>query len=159
MTTDWRTTYNDLCKEIEILEIRADEIKGQMSRVKGHMQRTYQPASKLVANYSGMPGSGFAMMPFEQICSNLLMLEQELDDINDVLTLKREARRRMESKMDDIVNLTDRVMIMRDVQRKPLKVIADELGYSYDWIKRLSSRAGRLYKVNVKRGTIRSRIS
>lgn len=159
MSTDWRTTYNDLCNEIEILQIRANEIRAQIDRINRQTQRMYTPATKLVASYSGSPGSGFAMMPFEQLAGNVIQLQMELDDINDVLSLKREARNLIEKRMTMFEDLTDRVMIMRDVQRKPLRVIADELGYSYDWIKRISSRAGRLYKVNAKQGTIHSRIS
>lgn len=159
MSTDWRTTYNDLCNEIEILEIRATEIGAQISRINKQTQRLYAPMSKLVASYSGMPGSGFAMTPFEQLAGNVINLQCELDDINDVLSLKREARTRIEEKMGSFEDLKDRVMIMRDVQHMALREIASELGYSYDWIKRLSSRAGRLYSVNVKRGTIHSRIS
>lgn len=156
--TDWRTTYNDLCNEIEILEIRAGEICDQLQRVKRHMQRIYTPQTKLVASYSGMPGSGFAMMPFDQLCGNVIQLEQELEDIRDVLSLKRIARERIEAKMSNFEDLSDRVMIMRDVQRKPLRTIADELGYSYDWIKKISRRTRRLYSINPKKGTI-TRIS
>lgn len=159
MNTDWRTTYNDLCNEIEILDIREYEINAQLKRIKRQMMNMYEPQSKLVASYSGMPGSGFAMMPFDQVCGNIAQLERELDDIRDVISLKREARQRIEAKMTNFEDITDRIMVMRDIQRKSLREIADDLGYSYDWIKKLSSRAGKLYKVNVKKGTIRSRIS
>lgn len=158
--TNWCTTYNDLCNEIDILEIREDEIKAQLSRVKQQMERNYAPASKLVASYSGMPGSGFAMMPFDQICGNILALEQELEDIRDVLSLKREARERMEDKMSNFDDLSQRVMVMRDIQRMPLHNIAKELGYSDSYIRKVSMRTTkRKFKVNVKQGTIREHIS
>lgn len=157
--TDWRTTFNDLCNEIEILEIRAAEIKAQLERVNRQMKRMYAPATKLVASYSGMPGSGFAMMPFEQIGGNIIKLQRELDDINDVLSIKIEARDRMVSKMNDFKDLTNRVLVMRDVQRKTLKEIADELGYTYDWIRKVSSKVNRMYKIDIKKGTIKAQIS
>jgi len=37
-----------------------------------------------------------------------------------------------------------RVTYMRDYKRLPLQLIADELGYSYDHVKRISSRNKKL---------------
>lgn len=153
--TDWRTTYNDLCNEIEVLAARAYGIKKEMEYIKRHMDTP--PRTKLVASYNGMPG-GSGSMSFEHLCTQYCTLQASLNEINDILSLKREARQRMEAKMDDFEGLEYQVVVMRDVQRKPLTEIADELGYTYDYIRKISSRVQRRYKVNVKKGTIRAQI-
>lgn len=156
MSIDWRTTYNDLCNEIEILNIRAYEIKTEMDFVKRHMHTP--PRAKLVASYSGMPNAS-GTLSFERLCGQYFALQTTLDDVNDILSLKREAQKRMELRMADFKGLEYQVVVMRDVQRKPLTEIADELGYSYNWIRKISSKVARTYKVNVKKGTIRAQIS
>lgn len=155
MSTDWRTTYNDLCNEIEILALRADGIKQEMEHVKRHMDTP--PRAKLVANYSGMPG-GSGVVSFDRLCGQYLTLQTSLTDVDDVLSLKKELRQRMEVRMDDFKGLEYKVVVMRDVQHKPLTEIADELGYSYDWIRKISSKIKKSYTVNVQKGTITAQI-
>lgn len=156
MSTDWRMTYNDLSNEIEILEIRAYEIKQELELVKRFMDTP--PRAKLVANYSGMP-NGSGTLSFERLCGQYFASQSMLDDVNDILLLKREARKRMELRMADFKGLEYQVVVMRDVQRKPLTEIAEELGYSYDWIRKISSKVAKTYKTNIKKGTITAQIS
>lgn len=157
MSIDWRTTYNDLCNEIEILGIRAYEIKKEMEYIKRHMDTP--PRTKLVASYSGMP-SGSGSFSFERLCGQYFALQETLDDVNDILSLKREAQRRMEDKMNNFEDLSHKVMVMRDIQRMPLHNIADELGYSESYIRKISMKTTRRkFKINVQKGTIREQIS
>lgn len=153
---DWRTTYGDLCNEIEILSIRASSIRAELEIIKRSMSTP--PRAKLVATYSGMP-NGSGTLSFERLCSQFFVLQTKLDEVEDVLSLKREACARMELRMADFKGLEYQVVVMRDVQRKPLTEIADELGYSYDWIRKISSKIERTYKVNVRKGTIKAQIS
>lgn len=157
---DWRTSYHDLSNEIEILSIRREEIEMELQYFKLQGHRQCFPVAKLIANYSGMPGAGRAVQPFEEIGNRIIMLQDQLDDINDVLSLKLEARERMEDKMGAFEGLDHKVMVMRDIQRKKLFEIADELGYSYDWIRKVSRKNKAIkYRVNVKKGTIKAQIS
>lgn len=154
---DWCITYNDLCNEIEILEIRASGIKDEMKYLKRHMDTP--PRTKLVASYSGMPG-GSGTLSFERMSGQYCTLQATLDDVNDILSLKREAQRRMAAKMNNFEDLSQRVMVMRDIQRMPLHNIAKELGYSDSYIRKVSMKTSRRkFRVSVKQGTIREHIS
>lgn len=157
---EWRKSYNDLCNEIEILLIRQNELNAQIRRAGQRMKRMFEPAARLVANYGGMPGKGFAMIPFEPLCGNVITLNAELEEINDILSLKLEARQRIEDRLDNFEDLSQRVMVMRDIQRKQLGEIAEELGYSESYIRKVSMKTTkRKYRVNAKKGTIREHIS
>lgn len=159
MSTDWKSIYTDLCNEIEILQIRSSEIECELNYVQKSIENHCTPSTKLVASYTGMPGAGFVPAAFDKLWSNLFNLEIQRDEINDIMSLKYEARNRMESKMSEFEGLENKVIVMRDIQRKTLIEIADELGYSYDWIRKVSSRVNKLYNINVKKGTIKAQIS
>jgi DNA repair exonuclease SbcCD ATPase subunit len=160
MTIDWRQSYNDLCNEIEILDIRAQEINDEMRYIRRMMQQ-FGPQTKLVASYEGMPGGETKVTTFdkiEQVCTNIHHLETQLEEINDILSLKREARERMEERMGQFEGLEHQVYVMHVIQRKPLNNIAADLGYSYEWIRKISMKVKNRFKVNAKQGTIREQI-
>jgi hypothetical protein len=86
-------------------------------------------------------------------------LEEQLEEINDVLSLKNEARKRMEERMSQFEGLEHKVYVMHVIQRIPLNNIASDLGYSYEWIRKISMKVKSRFKVNAKKGTIREQIS
>ncbi|MBB6731899.1 hypothetical protein [Cohnella zeiphila] len=143
---DWDRTYKDLCNEIEILMIRKDELDKELGIIK---RRIYAsgPRTKLVASYSGMPGGGSNERPIEETWSLYNAVEEALEDVNDILDLKLDAKKSMEKCMSQFDTLEYRVAYMRDVERKRIAKIADELGYSYDWIAKISSRLKRMRNV------------
>lgn len=140
---DWDRTYNDLCNEIEILEIRRHELEGELRIIQRRLFAN-GPRTKLVASYSGMPGGNSDDTPLNLIWPMVQSVQALMDDVIDILSLKREAKRRMEEKMSKFDTLEYRVAYMRDVERKTIAAIATELQYSYDWIARISSRLKRM---------------
>lgn len=139
----WAVVYTDLCKEIEILEIRRDELKHELKLIQ---RRIYNsgPRTKLVASYSGMPGGGGANLSIPQMWTMINDINEAIEDVEDIMSLKREAKKRMEKTMSEFDTLEYKVAYMRDVERKNLAAIATELNYSYDWIAKISSRLKRM---------------
>lgn len=127
--------YFELVEEIEVLEIRANEINKQIERILAHNR----PAARLTASYSGMPGGGQIFVT-DLMLEGLCTLKVKLAEVQDVLTLKIEARRRIEERLEKSQGLEQKIFIMRFVERKNLQQIADELGYSYQYIKEKSAR-------------------
>lgn len=125
MSTDWRTEYNDLCNEIEILEIRASDLERQLS-------------SSWKQCYNGI------QMPLDKaVLWNDEAKEKLLDVVNEI-EHKKQTRMLIETKLGEFKGLEYQVAYMRDILRKPLAEIADELDYSYNWILKISSRIKRL---------------
>jgi len=136
------TSYHDLCKEIEVLELRAEGLEEEAKLI----QRKLNPAPvvKLVASYSGMPGAGMSYTPLDKLWKRMAELQTELQDIYDILELKCEYKMRMEKRMHELEGLEYRVAYLRDVERMPLAQIAKELKYSYEWIRKISARVKRM---------------
>lgn len=137
----WITTYHDLCKEIEVLELRAEEIELQVKRI--HSKMSPGPSTRMVASYEGMPGAGMAVYSFTNLYDDLHTITSELDEVYDILALKCEYKLRMEAKMSEFEGIENKVAYERDIQRKPLFQIAKEMDYSYDWIRKISQRVKR----------------
>lgn len=77
----------------------------------------------------------------------LAMYDDIVARIRDVSAEKerREAtKRQIDRLLRQFEGLEMKVAYMRDIERKPLLQIADEIGYSLDWIKKISSRIKRV---------------
>lgn len=142
---EWNKAYTDICKEIEILMIRQDELQGEL-RVLNRRIYGGKPRSKLVASYLGMPGGGSNQRPTEETWEVYQAVTEALEDIADILDLKKEAKRRMEAQMSQFDTLEYKVAYLRDVERLPIAAIATRLDYSYDWIAKISSKIKRVRK-------------
>ncbi|MEK8128369.1 sigma factor-like helix-turn-helix DNA-binding protein [Paenibacillus filicis] len=135
---DWKTTYNDLVSEIEILELRYKDLDYQLKLAYRQCWNNQVPLDRSLAQHDRVKDEALA--------------------VAEVLEHKRKTRTLMEEKMFNFTGITEQIVVMRDIQHKPLKEIASELGYSYGWVRQMSSKAPRLFRVNKSKGTI-SRIS
>jgi len=125
--TDWRTTYNDLCKEIEILELRASDLEFQMNM-----------ARKVC--FRGFITDRYSRIPLDRALTSYDDIKEELLGVVAILEHKLQTKRQIEQKMSEFDGLEYQVAFRRDVLRQPLDKIADDLGYSYNWIMKISSR-------------------
>lgn len=135
-------SYRDLCKEIELWEIRLWDLQTERDVIIRQMTRP--PQTKLCANYDGMPKAGMASLDFAEAFSKVQRLDNRIAEAKDVLSLKRGTKKRMERVIGEFDSIEYKVAYLRDIERKPLKKIADELAYSYDWIRKISGRVKRL---------------
>jgi hypothetical protein len=125
--TDWRSTYNDLCKEIEILELRAGDLEFQMKM-----------ARKVC--FTGFINDQYSRIPLDKALHTYDDVKDELLAVESMLEHKRLTKRQIEQKMSEFDGLEYQVAYRRDVLRQPLDRIADDLGYSYNWIMKISAR-------------------
>ena len=142
---DGLETYKDLCKEIDILTIRKDELSAELAILNRRMMST-GPKTKLVASYTGMPGGGSTEEQWEvygvaQVYKSVL---ESLEDASAILAVKLDAKKRIECTMEEFECLEHKVAYMRDIERMPIAKIAAKLGYSYDWIAKVSSKVKRM---------------
>lgn len=138
-------TYKDLCKEIDILTIRKDELSDELAILNRRIMSA-GPRTKLVASYTGIPGSGSSETQWEvygaaQVYKAVL---ESLEDVSAILVVKLNAKKLIESTMEQFECLEYKVAYMRDIERMPIAKIATQLGYSYDWIAKVSSKVRRM---------------
>jgi len=124
--TDWRTSYKDLCKEIEILELRASDLEFQLRIAKSVCFRGY-----VTDQYS--------RVPLDKALTKYDDVKDELLAVVAILEHKQQTKAKMEQKMSEFDGLEYQIAYKRDIEGKPLYLIAEELGYSYDWIRRKSA--------------------
>lgn len=135
-------SYRDLCKEIELWEIRLDDLEQERRIIVRQMMTP--PQTKLCANYDSLPGGGMMVIDFPKAWGHMQSIEQRIAECKDVLSLKREAKKRMEKVMSQLDTIEYKVAYMRDIEHKPLKTIAEDIGYSYEWTRKISMRVKRL---------------
>lgn len=121
-------SYHDLCAEIDILQLRIQELEAEFSMWERRM--------------GGVGRKPIA--PLDIVMDRMKEICDLVETYSIVLEKKERTRRQIEERMADIDKLENKVAYMRDVECKSLAEIAVDLGYSYDWIKKLSARTSRL---------------
>lgn len=118
------TSYHDLCKEIDILELRIKNLEAEY-------KMWYWKGC-----HGGMAPLDVCLERMKEICDQVELYVTLLDE-------KEKVKKQIEERMAEIDKIENRVAYMRDVEGKSLAEIAADLNYSYDWIKRLSARTSR----------------
>jgi hypothetical protein len=133
MSIDWRQSYFDLCKEIEILDIRAMDLERELRAILKQVWTGMAPSDPLPVH-----------VPLDKSLHRYDEVRQAFCDLQEVLRSKRQAKEQIEKRMSEFEGLEYKVAFMRDIQRKPLNEIAEELGYSLSWIMKMSMKVKRL---------------
>lgn len=131
--------YNDICKEIEMLELRLEDLLSDREYLINQMHS--KPSDSITASYSGMPGVGHSSTPLDVHFGQLVEIDKKIDALMIRLEQKKETKKRIEKKMSQLETVEGRVKYMHRVKGMKLYEVADELGYSYQWIRQINSRA------------------
>ncbi|QJD87889.1 hypothetical protein [Cohnella herbarum] len=112
--------YKDLLGELETLEWMLDNVNRQFMQNRADMHGHKIPFIKTIARQ-------------DNLVERVRELEREIGE-------KKTLIRRIEEKFKNFTGLSYVVFYKRDIENKSLQIIADELGYSYDHIKRISRK-------------------
>ena len=137
-------SYNEICIEIKTLNERIAELHRERKFI---FSRMYDngPKGVGVVDYSAERVTGGQVaMQLDQVVYRLNEIDKKIDQLVSFLEIKRDVRDRIDKIIQSSEDLDMRVTYMRDYKRLPLQVIADDLGYSYDHVKRISSRNEKL---------------
>lgn len=118
--------YHDLCGEIDCLYLRIHQLE---------IERKY---------YWKMGVR--SIMHFDRALVEIYKIDDVLRPLFAVLDDKEFVKKRLEKKIGELEGVDYKVAVLQ-MQGKSLLEIARELGYSYDWIKRISARvSNRIYR-------------
>lgn len=132
--------YKDLCKEIESLELRISDLEKER-KYYTKLMGWNAPKGLNSQSFDNERVTGDrAHMTLDRVIDRLNKIDEQLSVLDEILRVKQDAKRKIEKIMGEFEGLEYKVAYMRDVQGKPLDKIAEELGYSYDWIRKISSR-------------------
>ena len=123
------TSYKDLCLEIEYFETLLAEIE----------QEWKVNRSTLI----GHPNKKRTALPIDTITGEMDNLMHKHTNIEKLLDIKKRFKKQAEEIIKRFDGIEYKVVYLHFVERKSLKEIAEELGYSYDRIRHISSEVKR----------------
>lgn len=126
---DFVKTYNDITKEIEILELRLIDLEAELKEARKLCFSGQLPSDPLPVH-----------VPLDKALEYYDAVVLKIGETSNRLAAKKLIRQKIEDNIRDFQGIEYQVAYMRDIERKPLYKIADELGYSYSFISKISSR-------------------
>lgn len=129
------TAYRDLCNEIALLMLRADD-----------QERSLTYASMKIHNRLPKAGGAPVIVPLDKALAEYNEAITNLGVTLERIREKEEIRKQMETTIGQIEGLEKAVAYHRDALGLPLGVIAQRLNYSEVYIKKISSRIPRRNK-------------
>lgn len=138
-------SFKDLCIEIEILETRINSYENQLKELE-KQGKIYGPGEVTATDYSEPHVQSSGQIAFEKY------LELSSRILNHIYLHETRLKQLIKEKeyikdmVDKLEGLDKKVVCMNKIQGKSLKQIADELGYSYQYIKEISARNNITYQ-------------
>src|SRR5690606_8058210 len=118
---------------IEIYEWRLEDLEGELKAI------------RKVIHTGVEPSDGHAVhIPLDKALERYDRIVEQIREGSDALANKKAARRQIETGLRGLNGIKFHVAYLRDIENLPLKVIADKLGYSYDHIRRISSKVRKI---------------
>lgn len=142
-------SYHDLCREIEIIELRIDDLKEEY---RFYMRMFSQgPGEVKATRYDrDLVTSSKPYMDPEEAYQRCAEINAMLIELDELLTKKLETKAEMEKKMSDFETLEGKINYLFHIKNMRLYEIAEELGYSYSWIRKVKSRYDKEQRRNTK---------
>lgn len=130
--------YKDLCTDIEMQECIVEDIERELLQLRKILMSGPRDISGI--DYSREPGGHTVHISMDRILDRIGRIEQRLEIEKEILTQKKETKASIDEKLQQLTGLDAKVVRMREIEDMSLKEIAEKLGYSEIWIKKVSSR-------------------
>lgn len=132
-------SYKDLCEEIEIWKERVKAYEAEIRALK-KLAKVYGPSDVKGIDYSQPKVQNTNQIGFEEFLERLYKLEHHIYIHEEAIESMIKAKAKIEEHLKSLEGIDQQVVYMRDIEGKKLMDIAEELGYSYDYIREISSR-------------------
>jgi len=127
-------SYNDICSGIEIHEQLIEAIDEEMIALNKILWGN-APSEISAICYSGMPGGGKNYTSFDRLIDRAIKLSDRRKLLKNLLDNLKKQKDIIDSKLKELKGLQHKVAYMKDVDGKSLNKIAEELNYSYQYIR------------------------
>lgn len=129
--------YKPLIEEIEILEMRIDGLREERELLVKKMEKG--PGEVGSISYDGMPKGNAEYKDLARYIEEIKRIDSHLELDEGILSIKKATLRKIKKKVENFVGIEHKIAI-RQLQGKSLKDIAEELGYSYDWLRKVNAK-------------------
>lgn len=130
---DWSESYNDICAQLRIVQIHEMEVRRRVEQAHTVMVTGEMPSS---GSYCHLPLDK-AITHYNHAVDALNAVQGEVDRLSGI-------KREMEQAMGGFTGLRNRIIYERKANGKKYKEIAEELGYTPQYLREVASR--RTYK-------------
>lgn len=137
-------SYKELCSEIEMWKWRVEAYKAEIKAL-SKMAKVYGPGGVSGIDYSRPNVQSSTQMGFEEYLIRLQQLESHIYLHEEAIKNMIKSKEKIEKHLEELQGLDRKVVYMRDIEGKTLKDIADKLGYSEIYIKKISARNSKEY--------------
>lgn len=138
-------SYKDLCREIEIWKTRVEAYKAEIKALK-KLAKVYGPGGVKGIDYRQPKVQSTNQIGFEEFVKRLQKLENHIFIHEEAIESMIKAKAKIEEHLKNLEGIDQQVVYMRDIEGKKLMDIAEELGYSYQYIKEVSARNKTTYQ-------------
>lgn len=138
-------SYKDLCTEIEIWKERVKAYEAEIKALK-KLAKAYGPGEVRGIDYTQPRVQSTNQIGFEEFLLRLQKLESHVYLHLETIESMEKSRKRIEDSIKKLEGVDQQVVYMRDIEGKKLMDIAEELGYSYQYIKEVSARNKTTYQ-------------
>lgn len=135
-------SYRDLCKEIELLELRVNDLRQEYNFYASFIDNKPSGISTSRISHDKVQSSN-PYMPPEDAYRKCVEINDLLMQYDELITDKLETKAKMEKGMGELETLEGKINYMFHVKDMKLYEIAEELKYSYEWIRHVKSRYDR----------------
>lgn len=132
-------SYRDLCEEIEIWKERVKAYELQKKAIR-KLAKLDGPSDISGIDYSQPYVSGTSQIGFEEALLMLGQIDNHIYLHQETIERLEMSKEKMRGRIKKLEGLDKKVVYMRDIEEKSLKEISDELGYSYDYVREISSK-------------------
>ena len=138
-------SYKDLCEEIEIWKERLKTYEIQLKTII-KLAKLDGPSDITAIDYSKPYVDGTKQIGFEEALEMLQKIENHIYLHKQAIENMERYKKRIKERIKNLEGIDYKVVYMRDIEGKTLVQIAEELGYSYQYIKEVSARNKTTYQ-------------
>lgn len=132
-------SYKELCEEIEMWKWRVEAYKAEVKALV-KLAKADGPQYVKGIEYSQPRAQGTSQIGFEEFLFRLQQLESHILLHEETIAAMIKSKLKIEEHLAKLEGIDKSVVYMRDIKGKSLVDIAEELGYSYQYIKEISAR-------------------
>jgi DNA repair ATPase RecN len=131
--------YQDLCREIEIYEMRLESLIAQKDAI---VDGWLKPISDISGIDYAAPRvqENHCKLDLAEQLPRIEALEKDIEKYQLLLDKVKECQRTIENRINNMDGIEYKIAYMRVIEGKNLKKIAKELNYSYGYVRQVCMR-------------------
>ncbi len=143
-------SYKELKEDIELIKMRLKGLEEERELLVKNLEKGPSDISSIA--YDGMPKGSQEYRDIIYWIKALERCERNIYLETETLKIKENTLESINSKINSYHGVEKKIIYLKEVEGKNLKEIAAEIGYNYDYIRRIHANANK--KVTTKSQTI-----